>query len=64
VGHIAIKLNPAGLVNPDLDMRYRIPDLIRDVTEGRIRDDGYDDQTTFKIVHPATNGGTFTVSPW
>ncbi len=42
MGHIAIKLNPRDLPNPDADLRYRIPDLIADATNGRIRDDGYD----------------------
>ena len=28
--------------NPDADLRYQIPDLIADSTNGRIRDDGYD----------------------
>jgi hypothetical protein len=42
MGHVAIKLNPRELPNPDADLRYRIPDLIADATNGRIRDDGYD----------------------
>ncbi len=42
MGHIAIKLNPRDLLNPDADCRYRIPDLIAGATNGRVRDDGYD----------------------
>jgi len=42
MAHIAIKLNPARLENPDLDIRYIIPDLVEQATAGRVRDDGYD----------------------
>lgn len=39
---IIILLDPAKLVNPDLDLRYKIPDCIEEVTDGRIQDNGYD----------------------
>ena len=39
---IIILLEPAKLVNPDLDLRYKIPDCIEEVTDGRIQDNGYD----------------------
>lgn len=39
---IIILLDPARLVNPDLDLRYKIPDCIEEVTDGRIQDNGYD----------------------
>lgn len=39
---IIILLDPAKLTNPDLDLRYKIPDSIGKVTNGRITDNGYD----------------------
>ncbi len=42
MGHIAIRLNPRDMKNPDLDLRYRIPDLVAKITNGRIEDDAYD----------------------
>lgn len=39
---IIIVLDPAKLENPDLDLRYRIPDRIEEVSHGAIQDDGYD----------------------
>lgn len=39
---IIILLDPAKLANPDLDLRYRIPDCIEEVTDNRIQDNGYD----------------------
>ena len=42
MGHIAIKLDPSKLANPDADIRYRIPDLVADHTDNRVADDGYD----------------------
>ncbi|MFG6394872.1 MAG: hypothetical protein K1W24_11935 [Lachnospiraceae bacterium] len=39
---IIILLDPVKLSNPDLDLRYKIPDQIGKVTNGRIRDNGYD----------------------
>ena len=38
----AIKLNPEKLDNPDLDIRYEIPDRVREVTKEVVGDDGYD----------------------
>lgn len=39
---IIILLNPAKLENPDLDLRYCIPERIEELSEGRIMSDGYD----------------------
>ena len=39
---IIIVLNPARLKNPDLDLRYCIPDRIEEVSNGAIQDNGYD----------------------
>lgn len=39
---IIIVLDPAKLENPDLDLRYRIPDRIDEVSNGLIKDNGYD----------------------
>ncbi|MCI9079667.1 MAG: hypothetical protein HFH68_12240 [Lachnospiraceae bacterium] len=39
---IIVLLDAAKLVNPDLDLRYKIPDCIEEVTNGRIQDNGYD----------------------
>jgi len=39
---IVIKLEPARLTNPDLDLRYRLPSLLAERSEGVIKDDGYD----------------------
>ena len=42
MGSIVIKLNPENLTNPDLDLRYEIPDTISDLTQGRIKNEGFD----------------------
>jgi len=42
VGSIAIKLDPSTMANPDLDIRYKLPELLTQVTSGRVQDDGYD----------------------
>ncbi len=39
---IVIKLYPEKLANPDLDLRYVLPDLIAEKSGNFIRDDGYD----------------------
>ncbi|MBD5541752.1 MAG: hypothetical protein HDR00_11305 [Lachnospiraceae bacterium] len=39
---IIIVLDPAKLENPDLDLRYCIPDRIEEVSNGVIQDNGYD----------------------
>ncbi len=39
---IVIALNPGKLSNPDLDLRYRIPDRIEEETENAVQDNGYD----------------------
>jgi len=42
MGSIIIKLNPQKLTNPDLDLRYLIPDKIEEATNGKVTDNGYD----------------------
>ena len=39
---IIILLNPGKLDNPDLDLRYRIPDRIEKISHGAVCDNGYD----------------------
>jgi len=39
---IVVKLDPSALSNPDLDIRYVLPDVLTDRSRGVIRDDGYD----------------------
>lgn len=39
---IIIVLDPEKLENPDLDLRYCIPDRIEEVSNGAIQDNGYD----------------------
>jgi hypothetical protein len=39
---VAIRLDPAALANPDLDIRYVLPDLLTERSAGLILDDGYD----------------------
>lgn len=39
---IIIVLDPVKLENPDLDLRYLIPDRIEEVSNGMIQDNGYD----------------------
>lgn len=39
---IIIKLNPAVLINPDLDLRYCVPERIEKITNGAVLENGYD----------------------
>lgn len=39
---IAIKLRADRLANPDLDIRYTLPDMLKERSGGIISDDGYD----------------------
>ena len=39
---IIILLNPEKLENPDLDLRYRVPDRIEEASHSSIQDNGYD----------------------
>lgn len=39
---VIVVLSPEKLANPDLDLRYLIPDRLEELSEGRIRDCGYD----------------------
>ena len=42
MGKIAVRIDPTKLANPDLDIRYELPDLVEHLTGGDIIDDGYD----------------------
>ncbi|MCL2638910.1 MAG: hypothetical protein FWD48_11155 [Oscillospiraceae bacterium] len=42
MGSIVIKLNPEKLTNPDLDLRYVVPDTISELTQGKIINEGFD----------------------
>lgn len=37
-----VKLLPGNLENPDLDIRYKLPDAVKAYTDNRIKDNGYD----------------------
>lgn len=39
---IVIKLNPELLENPDLDLRYTVPDRVEELSDKKIMDNGYD----------------------
>ncbi len=39
---IIVKLSPEKLTNPDLDLRYDIPETLEKATDGAISDNGYD----------------------
>ena len=39
---IIITLNPEHMDNPDLDIRYLLPDRIDEFTDGAVTDNGYD----------------------
>jgi hypothetical protein len=38
---IVLRLEPGRLVNPDLDIRYMLPDLLAERSGGVLADDGY-----------------------
>ncbi len=48
---IVIRLDPAKLDNPDLDLRYDIPDLLAQRSDGVISDDGYDYEVEGGAMH-------------
>lgn len=39
---IIVVLNPAKLTNPDLDLRYYVPDRITEVSNGAVQGNGYE----------------------
>ena len=41
-GFATLRLVPGALDNPDLDLRYVVPDRIAELTHGRVTDNGYD----------------------
>jgi hypothetical protein len=42
VATVILRLDPAKLSNPDLDIRYMLPDLIVERSGGKLADNGYD----------------------
>jgi hypothetical protein len=40
--NLVLTLDPEKLANPDLDLRYIIPDLLAERSNGNIKADGYD----------------------
>lgn len=42
MGAIVVRLNAGALANPDLDLRYVLPDLLAERSGGAIRYNGYD----------------------
>lgn len=40
--HLVLRLDPGLLKNPDLDIRYALPELLAEQSEQAIVDDGYD----------------------
>ncbi len=48
---IIIQLDPTQLTNPDLDMRYKLPDLLVQRSGGRLSSDGYDYVGEGKCLH-------------
>jgi hypothetical protein len=54
---IVIKIVPDKLVDPNLDMRYVLPDLIAERSGNFIQDDGYDyaSQSDAMLVYLTTN---------
>lgn len=39
---VAIKIEPTLLINPDADLRYKLPDLLAERSKAVIQDNGYD----------------------
>lgn len=39
---LILRLDPRMLDNPDADIRYQLPDLLAERSEGIVKDDGYD----------------------
>ncbi len=66
MGHVAIKLNPRHLSNPDADVIETL--RAKEICHNQILDSAVigisTDATRFKIVHPPENDGEFTVDPW
>ncbi len=40
--HLVITLDPDTLPNPDLDLRYELPDMLEELSAGRLKNDGYE----------------------
>lgn len=47
---IIIKLDSRKMKNPDLDIRYTLPERIEKITSGRITDNGYDYITDYELA--------------
>ncbi len=50
MGTIIIKLDSRKLKNPDLDIIYRLPELIEKYSNEKITDDGYDYLSDYEIA--------------
>ena len=46
---IIIKLDSRKMKNPDLDIRYTLPERIEKITSGRITNNGYDYITNYEL---------------
>ncbi len=47
---IIIKLDSKKLENPDLDIRYKLPERIEDITKNKVSDNGYDYLTNTELL--------------
>ncbi|MDE6833344.1 MAG: hypothetical protein K2J39_03715 [Ruminococcus sp.] len=60
---IVIKLNSRKMKNPDLNIRYTLPERIEKITSGRITDNGYDYITDTELgIWLATENSSETFS--
>lgn len=62
--YVRIKISPERLENPDLDIRYRLPDLIVEKSDGLVEDGGYDymnDENNTMLIYLETAHIDFTV---
>jgi hypothetical protein len=62
--YIRIKISPERLENPDLDIRYVLPDLIIQISEGLIEDGGYDyldDEVNTMLIYLRTTDPDFAL---
>ncbi|MDE6678537.1 MAG: hypothetical protein K2K02_05805 [Ruminococcus sp.] len=60
---IVIKLDSRKMKNPDLDIRYILPERIEKITSGRITDNGYDYITDTELgIWLATENSSETFS--
>jgi hypothetical protein len=50
--NLVLTLDPDKLQNPDLDLRYVIPDLLSTRSDGNIKDNGYDYEDQESKISP------------